>query len=52
MGGQRSERRKWIQCFDDVDAVLFITSLSEYDQMLEEDESVVNFNNFLFGNDF
>ena len=41
MGGQRSDRRKWIQCFDDVDAVLFITSLSEYDQMMKEDDSVV-----------
>mmetsp|Transcript_24045 Transcript_24045/g.47142 ORF Transcript_24045/g.47142 Transcript_24045/m.47142 type:complete len:359 (+) Transcript_24045:30-1106(+) len=38
VGGQRSERRKWIQCFDDVRAILFVISLSEYDQVLLEDE--------------
>jgi len=39
VGGQRSERRKWIHCFDAVTAVLFCVSLSGYDQMLREDES-------------
>lgn len=39
VGGQRNERRKWIHCFDDVTAILFVTSLSEYDQKLAEDES-------------
>lgn len=39
VGGQRSERRKWIHCFDCVTAVLFVTSLSEYDQTLREDDS-------------
>ncbi|TRY74846.1 hypothetical protein TCAL_00538 [Tigriopus californicus] len=37
VGGQRSERKKWIHCFDNVTAVLFIISLSEYDQVLFED---------------
>ena len=38
VGGQRSERRKWIQCFDNVTAVLFIISLSDFNQVLAEDE--------------
>ena len=36
VGGQRSERRKWIDCFDSVDAVIFVAALSEYDQTLVE----------------
>jgi len=40
VGGQRSERKKWIHCFQDVTAVLFCTALSEYDQMLYEDATV------------
>jgi len=37
VGGQRNERKKWIHCFDDVAAVLFVAALSEYDQTLFED---------------
>jgi guanine nucleotide-binding protein subunit alpha len=40
MGGQRSERKKWIHCFEDVTTILFIVAISEYDQNLFEDESV------------
>ena len=40
VGGQRSERKKWIHCFDNVDCVLFVVAMSEYDQMLAEDRSV------------
>jgi len=39
VGGQRNERKKWIHCFEDVTAILFVASLSEYDQVLEEDDS-------------
>lgn len=42
VGGQRSERKKWIHCFENVTALVFLVSLSEYDQMLYEDESVVS----------
>ncbi|KAJ7510801.1 heterotrimeric G protein alpha subunit B [Mycena galericulata] len=38
--GQRSERRKWLHCFEKVKAVLFCADLTEYDQFLYEDESV------------
>ena len=41
VGGQRSERRKWIQCFDDVRAVLFVCALSGYDMTLYEDGKTV-----------
>mmetsp|Transcript_18450 Transcript_18450/g.36918 ORF Transcript_18450/g.36918 Transcript_18450/m.36918 type:complete len:373 (-) Transcript_18450:80-1198(-) len=37
VGGQRNERKKWIHCFDDVTAVIFVAALSEYDQTLYED---------------
>jgi len=37
VGGQRSERKKWIHCFEDVTAVLFCVGLSEFDQVLYED---------------
>jgi len=40
VGGQRNERKKWIHCFDDVTAVIFVASLSEYDQVLYEDNTV------------
>jgi len=39
VGGQRSERRKWIHCFDSVTSVIYCISLSEYDQVLREDET-------------
>lgn len=36
VGGQRSDRRKWIDCFDEITAVIFVAALSEYDQTLAE----------------
>ena len=40
VGGQRSERRKWIHCFQDITALIYVVAISEYDQFLAEAESV------------
>ena len=39
VGGQRNERRKWIYCFDGVTSVIFVAAISEYDQVLYEDDT-------------
>lgn len=42
VGGQRSERRKWIHCFENVTSIIFLVALSEYDQILFESDNEVN----------
>ena len=37
VGGQRSERKKWIHCFENVTSIIFCVALSEYDQVLLEE---------------
>lgn len=39
VGGQRDERRKWIQCFNDVTAIIFVTACSSYNLVLREDNT-------------
>nr|XP_060618153.1 guanine nucleotide-binding protein subunit alpha-14 isoform X2 [Anolis sagrei ordinatus] len=39
VGGQRSERRKWIHCFESVTSIIFLVALSEYDQVLAESDN-------------
>ncbi|CAG8141080.1 unnamed protein product [Penicillium nalgiovense] len=39
VGGQRSERKKWIHCFEDVGCLIFVAALSGYDQCLVEDHN-------------
>ena len=41
VGGQRSERKKWIHCFEGVTAIVFCVALSAYDLVLAEDEEMV-----------
>ncbi|KAI1732631.1 g-protein alpha subunit domain-containing protein [Ditylenchus destructor] len=40
VGGQRSERKKWIHCFESVTAIIFCVALSEYDMVLAEDDEM------------
>lgn len=42
VGGQRSERKKWIHCFEGVNCLLFMVALSGYDQCLVEDQTAVS----------
>ena len=37
VGGQRAERRRWVQVFENATTVIFCVALSEYDQCLQED---------------
>lgn len=37
VGGVRSERKKWIHCFPEVDAIIFVVDLGCYDQALLEE---------------
>jgi len=37
VGGQRSERKKWMHCFEGITACLFCVALSGFDQTLFED---------------
>ena len=47
VGGQRSERKKWIHCFEGVTAIIFIVGMSEYDLTLAEDQEMVCFHGYL-----
>jgi GTPase SAR1 family protein len=39
VGGQRSERKKWLHCFDNVNAIIFLEGLAGYKQVLFEDSA-------------
>jgi len=43
VGGQRSERRRWFPLFQDVNAIIFLTALDDYDKVLEEDNKTNRF---------
>lgn len=42
VGGQRSERKKWIHVFDNVQVVLFLVAVSGFDHVLVEDKNGVS----------
>ncbi len=39
VGGQRSERKKWVHCFEGVNLVFFVVAVSEFNQILYEDST-------------
>jgi len=39
VGGQRAERRKWIHCFDGINAIIYLAALDEYNMTLQEDNT-------------
>ena len=41
VGGQHSERKKWIHNFESVTSIMFCTALSEYNQVLTEEKNQV-----------
>ena len=41
VAGQKSQRKKWIHLFENVTVVLFFVALSAFDEVLEEDETLV-----------
>lgn len=47
VGGQRSERKKWIHCFENVTSIIFCVALSEYDQVLLEESNQVRIKSLL-----
>ena len=50
VGGQRDERRKWIQVFNDVTAIIFVVACSSYNMVLREDPTQVRYFLDLGGN--
>eukprot|EP01083_Nonionella_stella_P096189 270324_1 len=38
VGGQKSERKKWVTCFNEVNAVVFVISLACYNETMYEDQ--------------
>ncbi|KAH7714566.1 guanine nucleotide-binding protein G(o) subunit alpha [Aphelenchoides avenae] len=58
VGGQKTERRKWIHCFENVTAILFVIALSCYDQYMDEDpdknrmEDCIELFNSMYHNEF
>ena len=41
VGGQKAQRKKWIHCFDNVQAILFVAAMSDFNQVLLEDMTTV-----------
>jgi len=40
VAGQQNQRRKWIHCFDNVQALIFCADISAYDMKLREDPKI------------
>ena len=47
VGGQRLDRSKWLQCFeDDCNAILFFVDISAYDHVVEDPSYNVSISSF------
>jgi len=42
VGGVKSERKKWVQCFEGVNTVIYVHSLGDYDMQLREEDEPSN----------
>ena len=42
VGGSHSERLKWINCFNDVSAILFVASMTDYDDFRTEYSTLID----------
>lgn len=42
VGGRRSQRKQWLNYFQDIDSVVFVVSLTGYYQALPENINVVS----------
>ena len=40
VGGQRDQRKKWIQCFNQVTAIIFVVDISSFNMTIREDGKV------------
>ena len=52
VGGQRSERKKWVHCFQDVTAILFVVAMNSYDMRLYEGEPLLRLDRVFFLDSF
>lgn len=48
VAGQRTERRKWIYCFQNVTCLIYLVAINDYDQVHLEDNTVELYGTYIF----